>query len=287
MAGAPLRAQYQNPIDYPESDGKPMAETEVHREEMIAAIEALVDHFRNAPDVYVGGNMLFYFEEGNPSACLAPDTFVVKGVAKHRRRIYKVWEEGRAPEVVIEFTSRSTRFEDQGTKRALYAFMGVREYLLFDPLDEYLDPPLQGYRLRNGEYERLELEPDGTLVSEGLGMILSREGTHLRLRDRVTGEMLLTPLEAQERRRDAERRLTEERREAERRLTEERAFAQRLAVRGCELVLKLRWPALNSFGRDLERLHATELEALAEALSSAPDEAAARRALETAGLASS
>ena len=48
--------------------------------------------------------------------------------------------------MVFEITSRGTRLEDLGTKRALYAMLGVREYFLYDPLGEYLQPPLQGYR---------------------------------------------------------------------------------------------------------------------------------------------
>ena len=142
-------------VVYPETDGKPMGETDVHIDALIYLREALKDHFREAPQVYVAGNMLLYYEEGNPAACVAPDVFVVQGVAKHERRIYKLWEEGQPPAVVFEITSRSTRLEDLGTKRALYAMLGVQEYFLYDPLGEYLRPPLQGYRLQEGEYQRI------------------------------------------------------------------------------------------------------------------------------------
>ena len=134
-------------IEYPESDGKPVGETDVHRREILHTIETLERHFRDAPDIYVSGNLMFYYEEGNPSAVVSPDVFVVKGVRKGLRRTYKLWEEGVAPCVVIEMTSRSTRLEDKGNKRALYALLGVREYFLFDPLGEYLKPPLQGFTL--------------------------------------------------------------------------------------------------------------------------------------------
>ena len=134
-------------IEYPESDGKPVGETDVHRREILHTIETLERHFRNVPDIYVSGNLMFYYEEGNPAAVVSPDVFVVKGVRKGLRRTYKLWEEGVAPCVVIEMTSRSTRLEDKGNKRALYALLGVREYFLFDPLGEYLKPPLQGFTL--------------------------------------------------------------------------------------------------------------------------------------------
>ncbi len=200
-------------IEYPESDGKPIAETDRHRQEMTDAIEALADFFRDDPNVYVAGNLLLYYEEGNPSASVAPDVFVVKGIPKRERRTYKLWEEGRPPDVVIEVTSRSTRLEDLGNKRALYAMLGVREYFLFDPLAEYLEPPLQGFRLSDGDYERLEPAPDGSLFSQVLGLTLTIEDGRLRFVDPATGERLLRPAEAQERARAeaAARRAAEQR----------------------------------------------------------------------------
>ena len=48
------------PIHYPETDGKPMGETDVHIDALIYLREALRDHFRDAPQVYVAGNMFLY-----------------------------------------------------------------------------------------------------------------------------------------------------------------------------------------------------------------------------------
>ncbi len=175
-------------IEYPESDGKPVGETDVHRREILHIVETLDRHFRNVPDIYVSGNLMFYYEEGNPSAVVSPDVFVVKGVRKGLRRTYKLWEEGVAPCVVIEMTSRSTRLEDKGNKRALYAMLGVREYFLFDPLGEYLKPPLQGFTLVDGEYAALPFEADGGIISRELGLKLYRDDTMLRLIDLATGQ---------------------------------------------------------------------------------------------------
>jgi len=174
-------------IEYPESDGKPVGETDVHRREILHTIETLERHFRNVPDIYVSGNLMFYYEEGNPAAVVSPDVFVVKGVRKGLRRTYKLWEEGVAPCVVIEMTSRSTRLEDKGNKRALYALLGVREYFLFDPLGEYLKPPLQGFTLVDGEYAALPVESDGGIISRELGLKLYRDETVLRLFDLASG----------------------------------------------------------------------------------------------------
>src|SRR5262247_974308 len=145
--------------------------------------------------------MLLYYEEGNPAACVAPDVFVVQGVAKGERRTYRLWEEGQPPAVVFAITSRSTRLDDLGTKRALYAMLGVREYFLYDPLGEYLRPPLQGYRLQEGEYQRLPpVDPQG-LASQVLGLELQLEAGRLRVVHPTTYERLLTPAEAQAARR--------------------------------------------------------------------------------------
>ncbi|MDH3603035.1 MAG: Uma2 family endonuclease, partial [Candidatus Tectomicrobia bacterium] len=173
----------QQPIIYPESDGKPMAETDVHIDALIYLREALKDYFRAAPRVYIAGNMLLYYEEGNPSACIAPDVFVVQGVDKYERRTYRLWEEAQPPAVVFEITSRSTRLEDKGTKRALYAMLGVREYFLYDPLGEYLQPALQGYRLRGDDYEPIPATADGILVCHTLSLELHLESGRLRLLD--------------------------------------------------------------------------------------------------------
>src|SRR5262245_39222534 len=96
-------------IEYPTTDGKPMAETDLHRDLMIDLIRTLQAFYASDPLVYVSGNLLMFYEKGNKRKHVSPDVFVVKGVAKHRRENYLLWEEGRGPQVVIELTSSSTR----------------------------------------------------------------------------------------------------------------------------------------------------------------------------------
>lgn len=188
---------------YPETDGKPMAETDIHRDLMVDIILTLRDFYRDVPDVYVSGNLLMYYTEGVPTDSFAPDVFVVKGVPKKRRRIYKIWEEGKAPDFIIELTSKSTREDDITDKKALYESLQVSEYFLFDPLGEYLRPALQGYRLFAGRYEPI-VPFGGRLRSLVLNMELVHQGESLQLIDLQTGERLLTPLEQAEVRRKAE-----------------------------------------------------------------------------------
>jgi Uma2 family endonuclease len=203
-------------IHYPESDGKPMGETDVHIDALIYLREALRDYFRDDPQTYVAGNMLLYYEAGNPAACVAPDVFVVQGVAKGERRTYRLWDEGQAPAVVFEITSRGSRLEDLGTKRAIYAMLGVREYFLYDPLGEYLRPSLQGYRLQEGEYQRVPPGAEGRLVSQALSLELRLEDGRLRVFNPTTGERLLTPAEALVARRVADVRASRAEAEVER-----------------------------------------------------------------------
>jgi Uma2 family endonuclease len=186
MSAIPLRQE----IYYPESDGKPMAESELHREEMTYLIDALQHHFRNDADLHVGGNLLLYYVQGDPRKCVAPDVFVTKGMSKGLRKTYKPWEEGVAPCLVVEVTSDSTRDEDLGDKKALYRSLGVEEYILFDPLGDYLDPPLEGLVLRQGRYVRLPLAADGSLRSVTTGLVFRPKGQRLAVIDPGLGEVV-------------------------------------------------------------------------------------------------
>lgn len=161
-------------VNYPESDGKPTGETEHHKLAMIRIMDILDRHFAGQ-QVHVTGDLLLFYEEGNPKKFVVPDVMVVKAAQKFRRRNFKVWAERRVPNVVIEVTSKKTRKRDQVEKPALYRDLGVREYFLFDPLGEYLDEPLMGYRLINGQYERIDYEVPGGLLSEELGLRLRVE----------------------------------------------------------------------------------------------------------------
>ena len=106
-------------VDYPDSDGQPVAETDFQRIPLWYANDVLARHFRDRDDIYVSANMFVYFEEGNPKAVVAPDVFVVLGAPDHKRRSYKVWEEPKGPDFVLEITSHSTRSADQGPKRRI------------------------------------------------------------------------------------------------------------------------------------------------------------------------
>jgi Uma2 family endonuclease len=186
---------------YIESGGKPMGETQSRIENMLYLLEPLGEWFASDPMVYVGANMFVHYERGNRNRHVSPDVFVVKGVEKDvrpKRRKYLVWEEGKAPDLVVELTSESTREEDQGTKRAVYQdVLRVSEYFLFDPFEEYLHPRLQGFRLAKGAYRPIR-PVKGRLPSKVLGLHLEASGDLLRLYDPAAGRWLPTPPEQRE-----------------------------------------------------------------------------------------
>jgi Uma2 family endonuclease len=228
MAAMPLRDEE---IEYPTSDGRPMAESNLHRKVMADLIAALEQRYVDEPRVWAGGNFLLYFEQGNPRASVSPDVVLVRGVEKWNRPLYKLWEEGRPPDFVIEVTSGSTRREDMSTKKNLYERLGVSEYFLFDPTGDYLNPRLQGYRLEQERYRPLVHDPDGSLPSLITGLRLRPEGENLRLVDAPTGEKLLWTAEKDAAIEAAKRRLemeTAARQAAERRAEEEAAARERL-----------------------------------------------------------
>lgn len=204
MCAMPL----EHEIEYPTSDGQPMAETTLHRVVMSDVIGGLERRYAEVPDVWVGGNLFLYYQKGDPRACVAPDVLLAQGVDKSPRDCYFLWEE-KPPALIFEITSRSTRREDTGDKKKRYQRIGVAELVLFDPFEEYLHPRLQGFRLERGHYDSIAPNPDGSLDLRTTGVTARPEGTRLRLMDTATGEKLLWNDEL----------------EAARRLAEERAFA--------------------------------------------------------------
>ncbi len=99
----------------------------------------------------------FYYQRGDNTAWLRPDVQVVFGVERGgNRRTYKVWEEGRAPDFVLEVASPSTAGHDARYKAGEYARIGVREYWRLDPKGALMGAALEGYRVTRGRYQPVE-----------------------------------------------------------------------------------------------------------------------------------
>lgn len=153
-----------------------MAETDVHLNLLIALRYALKQYFRERKDVYVSGNIfLYYRDEQGHRKNVSPDILVVFGIEKKERRIYKLEDEGKAPDVVIELISAETKAKDLGEKRYIYATLGVKEYYLFDPLHETLQPRVARLSAR---CRRVCADDGNKLVEPGFGAGVARRRRH-------------------------------------------------------------------------------------------------------------
>ena len=200
-------------VEYPSSDGTPVAASDFQLTPVAYARDVLRDHFRGRTDVYVAANLFIYYQEDNRDASVAPDLFVVLGAPNHDRHTYRLWQEPKTPDFVLEVTSRRTWREDQGRKRSLYRELGVAEYWQYDPTGDYLQPPLQGLRLVGGAYrpltERASAAGRQEMFSSVLGLELRVSERGFRFHDPVVGQDLLSLTERGEA-------LARERRERER-----------------------------------------------------------------------
>ena len=97
--------------ELPYSDGEPM-ESEKHALQMTLLIQTLSNYYgeQGRTDVAVLGNLGIYYsiEQARKQNFRAPDFFVVLG-AKERpfRKSWVMWQEERAPNLVIELLSES------------------------------------------------------------------------------------------------------------------------------------------------------------------------------------
>ena len=206
-------------IVYPETDGMPLPDGEYQAPLYVRTVGTLRTHFRNTPGARVNGDTFIYYVEGDPHRSVSPDCYVVFGLtdaALHSLSLegnntYLLWEVGKPPDFILEIGSSSTARTDLGSKRDLYAELGVGEYWRFDATGgEFYGEALVGERLVDGEYRRLVMrkEEDGRVGgrSDVLNLELWWEDGELRFLDLMTGEMLLSQEEEQDGRLAAEAR---------------------------------------------------------------------------------
>ena len=189
---------------YPETDGEPMAASDLHLEILIWLLQVLKAHFAQMPDVYVSGDILTYYTEGDPRAVMAPDVLVSFGIGQKQRHTYKVWEEGKGPDFVMEFSSKTTYQNDLTDKMDLYAALGIPNYFLYDAEALYLPSPLMGFRLVGGVYAPILPSVDDGIPSDVLGLDFHIRDRRLAIYDPVEGQWLQTPAETAEARAEQE-----------------------------------------------------------------------------------
>jgi Uma2 family endonuclease len=183
---------------YPETDGKPMAVSDLHRQILIRTLQVLDTHFEERPEVYVSGDILMYYVEGDPRKSVAPDVLVSFGLGKKLRRTYKVWEEGKVPDFAMEFSSKNTYRDDLGKKLELYSLLGIQDYLLYDAEGLYLPSALMGFELVDGVYVPISAGPTGGLHSSALGLDfhVDVDNVGLGIYNPIADEWLQTPAES-------------------------------------------------------------------------------------------
>jgi Uma2 family endonuclease len=198
-------------VEYPDEDFEPMPEGDKQRRNLSYTTEALRLWFEKQPNVYVSGNLFIRYRVEKVEKRIAPDTFVVFGMSNEDRVSYKIYEEGgKAPDFVLEITSKGTVTKDREQNPLIYRDLGVKEYFQYDPSGEYLKPTsLQGVRLEDGKYVAIPYEmrpaaastlPDNTLSlhSEVLGLDLHLySNLSFRFFDPISNQILRSYAEAE------------------------------------------------------------------------------------------
>ena len=129
-----IRRPSDTEVVYPDSDGMPLAENTLQFQWIMTLKGGLDIAFRDRPDVFVAGDLLWYPVEGDPTTRVAPDAMVVIGRPKgYRGSFIQHREDGIAPQVVFEILSPGNTAEEMARKLLFYQRFGVEEYYLYDP----------------------------------------------------------------------------------------------------------------------------------------------------------
>jgi Uma2 family endonuclease len=213
-------------IIYPENDGKPMSDN-TKQFRWITTIQGGLDAlFRDDPNVFIAGDLLWYPVEGDNKTRCAPDAMVVFGRPKGDRGSYLQWREDNiAPQVVFEVLSPGNTLTEMAKKLVFYDRYGVEEYYLYDP--DKVD--LSGW-LRSAEGKLEVVDPIANWVSPRLGIKFDLSGEELQI-FAPSGQRFATYVELQIAREEEQHRAEQ----AEALLAAERQRVQALEARLREL----------------------------------------------------
>lgn len=190
-------------IIYPERDGQPMSDN-TKQFRWIMTIQGGLDAlFRDDPNVFVAGDLLWYPVEGDNKIRSAPDAMVVFGRPKGDRGSYLQWREDNiAPQVVFEVLSPGNTLTEMAKKLAFFNPYGVEEYYLYDP--DKVD--LSGW-VRSSTSRELEVvDPIDNWVSPRLGIRFDLSGEELQIFS-PSGERFATYVELARAREEADARV--------------------------------------------------------------------------------
>lgn len=185
-------------IIYPDSDGLPMSDNTKQFRWIVTIKEGLEWLFKDDPNVFVAGDLLWYPTQGDNVTRAAPDAMVVFGRPKGDRGSYQQWKENNiAPQVVFEVRSPDNTQTELDKKLVFYDRYGVEEYYLYDP-DR---GDLSGWLRRDNRLD--VIDPILGWVSPRLGVRFEMVGTELELYrpdgEKFTSYVELAALREQER----------------------------------------------------------------------------------------
>jgi len=166
-------------IQYPDSDGQPMADNTKQFEAIVYIKKGCDWLFVNDPNVFVAGDLLWYPVEGNNKLRQAPDTMVVFGRPKGDRGSYQQWKEDNIPpQVVFEVISPGNTIAEMTRKFQFYERYGVEEYYLYDP--DRLN--LEGFVRRDGWLDAVDAIEGWVSPRLGIRFSLTDDGQLLLYR---------------------------------------------------------------------------------------------------------
>ncbi len=118
--------------------------------------------------------MFIYFSESQVKNkdYKGPDFYAVLNVSNRERKSWVVWQEGKAPDIIIELLSESTAKEDKIKKKEIYQDkMRVPEYFWYDPWNP---DDFSGFSISGGVYQPLSFDERNRYISERLQLALVR-----------------------------------------------------------------------------------------------------------------
>ncbi|MEO1386251.1 MAG: Uma2 family endonuclease [Cyanobacteria bacterium J06634_6] len=220
-------------VVYPERDGNPMSDNTKQFRWIVTIKENLEIIFKDDPNVFVAGDLLWYAVEGDNKTRQAPDAMVAFGRPKGdspverlcQRGSYRQWEEDNiAPKVVFEILSPGNRGGELARKFQFYQRYGVQEYYVYDP--DNID--FFGWEREGNYLEPIEIAEDWTSPCLKVRFVLTPETLEVY---RPDGKPFLTPVELQEQLQETEQKLNK----SEQKLNESESKNARLAERLREL----------------------------------------------------
>ncbi|HVA92687.1 MAG TPA: Uma2 family endonuclease [Chloroflexota bacterium] len=157
-----------------------------HQEAIVRSVDSLQDHAETEGLPWHVGNQLTLVA-WKPDGAIwrpSPDVMIHLTGGPQPREQMDARVDG-LPALVIEVVSKTTWRYDQDVTRGKawgYLALGIPELLLFDPSEEYLDPPCRGWRLEEGQPRAWQPDEQGRFQS-ALGIAFQPEGLRLRVLD--------------------------------------------------------------------------------------------------------